>query len=138
MSLIETLLVIEMLEQARIEVERLTREFASDSPYVEYLRARVELAEGDAPAAAQRLARVLPLLDRAATQFWLGAALESQSDYRGAQRRYALAWRRDASWVHAPLALIRLARLRGDWKALASYGRRRTRQAPGAPPKLCR
>jgi predicted Zn-dependent protease len=59
-----------------------------EDPSSEYLLARLELARGDADAAAERLTQVMPLLDQAFTQYWLGRALEATGDDDGAERRY--------------------------------------------------
>jgi tetratricopeptide (TPR) repeat protein len=107
-----------------------TEAFAHD-PYVDYLRARIEIARGDSRAGEQRLSQLLPRLDRAATQFWLGVAHEMQGDFGGAARRFEMAWRRDTSWIHAALALIRLDRRRGDWQSQANHARRLANAMPG-------
>jgi tetratricopeptide (TPR) repeat protein len=103
-----------------------------DTPLGEYLRARLDLAEGDADAAKRRLETVLPLLDQAATQFWLGAALEATGDREGARRRYGLAQVRDRSDPAPAFALMRLAEARGDWKEVFNQSRMILAGAPGS------
>jgi tetratricopeptide (TPR) repeat protein len=97
----------------------------------EYLRARLELARGDAAAAAERLRKLAPKLDLASTQFWLGRALEAQGDLEGAQRRYAMAQQRDPAWLAPGVALIGLAAGRGDWRAGVGLARRLLARHPG-------
>jgi tetratricopeptide (TPR) repeat protein len=96
----------------------------------EYLRARLELARGDAPAAAERLRKLAPKLDLASTQFWLGRALETQGDLAGAQRRYALAQKRDSAWPAPVSALIGLAARRGDWRAVVGLAQQLLARQP--------
>jgi tetratricopeptide (TPR) repeat protein len=89
-----------------------------------YLRARLELANGDAAGAAERLRELAPKLDMANVQFWLGRALETQGDLEGAQRRYLLAVQRDPNWAPPTMALTGLAVARGDWQSATSLSRR--------------
>jgi len=89
-----------------------------------YLRARLQLANGDAAGAAERLRQLAPKLDLAPVQFWLGRALETQGDLEGAQRRYLLAVQRDPKWAPPTMALTGLAVARGDWKTATSLSRR--------------
>jgi predicted Zn-dependent protease len=125
----EALIALERLAEAEAGLELLLKA-AREAPEAEYLRARLELSRGDARAASGRLLRLLPRLDRAATQFWLGQALEAQGDYSGAQRRYGLARTRDAAWIPPQRALIRLARRRGDWRAVVVQAARLARREP--------
>jgi tetratricopeptide (TPR) repeat protein len=96
----------------------------------EYLRARLELANGDAAAAGERLRALAPKLDLAHVQFWLGSALEQQGELEGAARRYQLAVQRDPRWPPPLMALTGLAVRRGDWRAAASLSRRSLRLDP--------
>lgn len=130
MSRIETLIANDQLEPARKALPAFVAA-APDSPHAEYLRARLELAEGDAEGAAKRLSRLMPDLDRAGTQYLLGRALEEQGDHEGARRRYGLAIAREPLWPPPHYAAIRLARLRGDWRAVASHSQRLLQRAPG-------
>src|SRR5262249_32143403 len=108
----EALLAQERIDEARGELTRFRQAtFAADPP-VDCLRARVELAQGDPRAAAQRLTELAPRLDRAATQFWLGRALEAMRDAEGARRRYTLAQQRDPTWVAPAAALVRVEQRR--------------------------
>ena len=94
-----------------------------DDPNTEYLRARLELSDGDARAAAQRLERLVPRLDRAWTQHWLGRALEAAGDRAGADRRYQLALQREphnAALYGRPIAM---AERRSDWRSSAGLAR---------------
>jgi tetratricopeptide (TPR) repeat protein len=129
-SLAETLLSLENNDRARGVIARY-RELFPDDPNAEYLRARLELADGDAAAAAARLTKLMPRLDQAVTQHWLGQALEAQGDRAGAERRYALALARDSREPGLYGPLIRLAEARGDWRGVASLGRRLVQLAPG-------
>jgi tetratricopeptide (TPR) repeat protein len=76
------------------------------------------------------LTELAPRLDRAATQFWLGRALEEIGDTNGARRRYGLAQQRDRSWTAPAAALIALDQRRGAWRAVAGHARALVRRAP--------
>jgi predicted Zn-dependent protease len=117
----EALLGFGRVDEAAEEVRRFRDAQPRDDPHAEYLRARVELARGDAAAAKARLERLAPRLDQAATQFWLGRALESLGDRAGAERRYGLAMIRPGTDALPFLEVIHLARSRGDWRAVAGY-----------------
>jgi len=108
------------LERARVALAAFETR-AADDPHAGYLEGRIALAEGDAKRAAARLGAVVPNLDRAYTQYWLGRALEAMGDRRGAQRRYGLAMLRDQSHPAPAIALMRLAEQRKDWRAASEY-----------------
>jgi len=110
----ETLLDLERIDDAKVVLDALTKNESDKSPQVEYLRARIDLANGDADAAVRRLTALTPRLDRATTQFWLGQALETLGDSAGARRRYGVALGRDHSWPAPARALLRLAIARSD------------------------
>jgi len=126
----EALLAAERVSEAREEKRRFRQATFDDDPQVEYLDARLALAEGDAEDAAERLAKLAPLLDRASTQFWIGRALEETGDLEGARRRYALAQRRDPTWTAPPAALIGLEQRRGNWHSVAALARALVARAP--------
>jgi tetratricopeptide (TPR) repeat protein len=126
----ETLVDFGRIEEARAELRRL-QEALPEDPAVEYLRARLELAEDDAVGAAARLLKLIPRLDEAATQFWLGRALEASGDALGAERRYGLAMVRQPSEPTFYLAAIASAERRGDWRVVGGYAQRLVRNAPG-------
>ena len=65
----EALLAGERIGDARAEFRRFRDATFDGDPQIDYLRARLELAEGDAESAADRLRKLAPRLDRAATQF---------------------------------------------------------------------
>ncbi len=105
------------------EVERALPAFRAmegTDAYADYLDARRALADGRADEAAAALRDVLPRLDRAYTQYWMGRALEAETDFAGAERRYALALARDPHQVGPAKALLRMAEARGDAAAIAS------------------
>ena len=79
---------------------------------------------------ADRLRKLAPRLDRAATQFWLGQALEVTGDLEGARRRYGLAQQRDPSWLAPIAALLGLDQRRGDWRSAAGHARLLVARAP--------
>jgi tetratricopeptide (TPR) repeat protein len=126
----EALLAAERVSEARAEKRRFRQATFDGDPQIEYLDARLALAEGDAESAARRLTVLAPQLDRAATQFWLGRALEESGDLEGARRRYALAQRRDPAWTAPPAALVALEERRGDWRAVAGLARALVARAP--------
>jgi tetratricopeptide (TPR) repeat protein len=126
----EALLAAERVDEARDERRRFREATFDGDPQVEYLDARLALAEGDAEGAADRLTKLAPQLDRASTQFWIGRALEESGDLEGARRRYALAQRRDPAWTAPPAALIALEQRRGDWRAVAGLARVLVTRAP--------
>ncbi len=119
------------LEEARAESRRFRENTFADDPQIEYLRARIELADGDAKGAADRLRRLAPRLDVAATHYWLGRAFEAQGDLDGARRRYALAEQRDPHSLPPSMALLAWAMRRGDWRAAVGQAKRVVRSAPG-------
>ena len=100
----------------------------------EYLRARLELADGDAAAAAERFERLLPRLDRSFTQHWLGRALEARGDRAGAERHYELAIVRDPNDANLYGPPVALAERRGDWHKSASLAHRWVLLAPAQYP----
>ncbi len=126
----EALLAREQLEAARSELDRFRDLTFDDDPQIDYLIARVELAEGDAAAAAERLRALAPRLDRAATQYWLGRALEVLGDGAGARRRYGLAMQRDPQWVAPAAALLSLEQRRGDWRSVVARSQHLVTLAP--------
>jgi len=117
------------LDRAREELRALSR-LAANDPELAYLRARLELAAGDAEAAAEQLRELVSVLDRAHTQYWLGRALEASGDIDGAERRYGLALQRDGAHAAGATELMRLAERRGDWAALAQHALALIRRAP--------
>ncbi len=126
----ETLLSRGRSEEARAVVDDYLDAFPAD-PTGEYLRARIELAEGDVDAAVDRLTRVMPEIDQPYCQHWLGRALEAKGDGDAAYRRYGLALARnprDPSLYHAP---IELAQSRGDWRQVAGLANQLIRITPG-------
>jgi tetratricopeptide (TPR) repeat protein len=125
----EALVSAGRLEEARGELARF-REAAPSDPHAEYLRARIELAGGDATAAARRLEKWMPQLDGGATQFWLGRALEAMGDEEGAARRYGLAISRAPSDPAPYFARIALAERRGDWRAVIADAHQLVQRSP--------
>ncbi|HXK23474.1 MAG TPA: hypothetical protein VMS55_12440 [Myxococcota bacterium] len=85
-----------------------------DAPQSALLRARLALARADASGARAQLERLAPELDTAATQYWLGRALEQTGDPAGAAHRMQLAAARDPAAPGPWLELLRLAQARGD------------------------
>ena len=127
---IEALLAQERSDDARADFRRFRDTSFEGDPQIEYLRARLELAEGHPARAADRLRKLAPRLDRGATQFWLGRALEESGDTEGARRRYGLAQQRDPGWIAPAAALIALEQRRGDWRAVAGHAQLLVRRAP--------
>jgi tetratricopeptide (TPR) repeat protein len=126
----ETLLARKLLDGARAEADRFTETTFEGDPEVDYVRARLALAGGDARRAAEQLRHLAPRLDTAATQFWLGRALEETGDTEGARRRYGLAQQRDPAWPAPAAALLALEQARGDWAAVAGTARLLVARAP--------
>ena len=127
----ETLLALDQLDEARAEAARFQAATWKGDPQIEYLQARLTLAAGNARGASERLHELLPRLDRPATHFWLGHALEQRGDIEGARRRFRLAQQRDPSWMAPSAALVALEQRRGDWRASAGHAGLLVRQAPG-------
>lgn len=115
---------------ARVELAAFASRAPGD-PHVAYLEARLALADGDAAAAAASLRELVPRLDRAYTQYWLGAALEASGDAVDAERRYGLALQRDPGASAPRVALLRLAEARGDRAAVAREALELAARAPG-------
>ncbi len=126
----ETKLARGEIGEARDAMQRFEESTFEGDPQIDYLRARIELAEGDAAAAAKRLTYLAPKLDRASTQYWLGRALEESGDTDGALRRYELAMTRDPNWTPPTIALIQLGQKRGAWRSVATYARDLVQHAP--------
>jgi tetratricopeptide (TPR) repeat protein len=127
---VEALLATNRSEEVRTALARFRNATFDGDPQIDYLRARLELAEGNPAAAAERLTKLAPRLDRAATQFWLGRALEEAGDTEGARRRYGLAQQRDRAWLAPAAALVNLEARRGDWRAVAASARLLIQRAP--------
>jgi tetratricopeptide (TPR) repeat protein len=106
---------------ARAEFEALHPKLKRSDPRWDYLRGRTHLAAGDFTAAREIFEGLVPRLDRAATQYWLGQSLEMAGDIEGARRRYGLAMQRDGRWAGPRAALLNLARQRGAWLEMARH-----------------
>ena len=117
----EALLSFGRVDAAAAEVQRFRDAQPDGDPQGEYLRARIELARGEARAAKERLEKLVPRLDQAATQFWLGRALAALGDRAGAERRYGIAMMRPGTDASPFLEVIRMAQTRGEWHAVAGY-----------------
>ncbi len=126
---VEIALAQENAPQARERLRDL-RAQAGPSPMVDYHAARLQLLEGDEQGAADALMALAPRYDVAATQYWIGVALERLGDLEGARRRYGLALRRDPRWLPPSHALMRLARERGDTDELGAVALRVVRANP--------
>jgi len=110
-------------EAARTRFEEFRKQHWSD-PRTEYLRARFELADGDAAAAAERFNQLLPRFDRSDVQHWYGKALQALGDYGAAENRYGIAILRNPRQASSYKALMVLFERRGDWKALRETAER--------------
>jgi tetratricopeptide (TPR) repeat protein len=128
---VELLIALERSAEARDAYERFRGVTFAGDPRVDYLQARLELAEGNPQAAVKRLHDLAPRFDRAPTQHWLGSALEEMGDYDGARRRYALASSRDPAWTAPKVALISLDQRAGNWGAVVQHAQALVRNAPG-------
>ncbi|MCP5059954.1 MAG: tetratricopeptide repeat protein [bacterium] len=131
--LVEALLGMDSVDAAESEAAAYARLPGANAAQAEYFRARFELASGDAAAAAERLRKLAPTLDLATTQYWLARALEESGDEEGAIRRYSMARLRDPRWPSPPVALLRIAGQRDDWRAV---GRRAQEILSIAPSNL--
>jgi arylsulfatase A-like enzyme/Flp pilus assembly protein TadD len=129
----DLLLALGWIEDARQEQARLAELLPNTEPALEYLRARLELADGKPALARTRLERLVPEFDRAPTQHWLGAALEALGDDEGARTRYGLAMHRDRDWALPQHALWRHARAARDWPAVVGFGRSLLMRQPDDP-----
>jgi tetratricopeptide (TPR) repeat protein len=126
----EALLATDRVADARAEFTRFRDATFAGDPQLDYLRARLDLASGEARAAADRLTDLAPRLDTAATHYWLARALDAMGDSVGARRRYALAEQRDPTWAEPSAALVSLEQRRGSWRAMADAARTMVRRAP--------
>ena len=127
---VETLLGAERVGDAEAAIAPLASG-AIDPRHLELLRARIDLARGDARAARSRLERLVPELDDATSQFWLGRALEQTGDPIGAERRYAISITRNPVDPSGALAASQLAAARGDWAVAGSYAQLAVQRSPG-------
>jgi tetratricopeptide (TPR) repeat protein len=125
----ELLLDLGLVDDGRREVEWF-RKVSRGSPRTEYLRARLELAQEKPDLALRRLAELVLQLDTPTTQLWLGHALEATEDLRAAEERYLLAARGSPHAAAPALAAARLARNRGDWRAVVGLARPAVAHAP--------
>jgi tetratricopeptide (TPR) repeat protein len=100
-------------------------------PRVEYLRARFELQEGRNAAAAARLKRLAPQLDRSDVQHWIGVALERMGDDAGAEYRYAMAINRNPAQIPSYLGILRVLERQESWLRMDGFARALIRNAPG-------
>lgn len=116
-------LALGRVDDARQEQVAIAERLPETEPLLEYLRARLELADGKAPQARARLERLAPEFDRAPTQYWLGVALDRLGDAEGARTRYGLAMRRDREWVLPRHSLWRHAQAASDWGSVVGLGR---------------
>jgi len=107
---------------ARRQFEVFERRHRSDLR-TEYLRARFELADGDAGVAAERLKHLVSRFDRSDVQHWLAVALETQGDDDGAEYRYGMAISRDRRQIPSYLGLLNLLERRGAWEAVLQHSR---------------
>jgi tetratricopeptide (TPR) repeat protein len=122
------------LEEARARVEAFGREYPRN-PRFGYLLARIELAEGDAKAAASRLTEVLTRLDRPDVKHLLGVALEQSGDQAGAELRYGLATQENPQQLPSWLGLLRTLEAQGKWERAAEVATRVIQISPvGALP----
>lgn len=117
------------LENARQGVEAFGREHPRN-PRLGYLQARLELADGDAGAAARRLTRVLTRLDRPDVKHLLGVALERSGDQAGAELRYGLAAQENPQQISSWLGLLRTLEAQGKWERAAEVALRVIQIAP--------
>ena len=118
----EVLIGLNRLEAAREQIDELERLSPDGQPVAEYLRARVNLSEGAVHKARLRLDRIVPIIDNAQVQFWLGYALEREGDLDGAKRRYQLAYQRDPTELDPLDGLLRIAIGQRDWRAVTRVG----------------
>lgn len=126
----ESLLEAERLDEVEAAIAAL-RASEADTRQLDLLSARLDLQRGNAEAALRRLERLVPELDDAASQFWLGRALEETGDLVGAERRYSLAMVRNPGDPSGALGSYRLASARGDWRAALFFAQNAARRAPG-------
>jgi tetratricopeptide (TPR) repeat protein len=117
------------IAQARESVETFGREHPRN-PRFGYLRARLDLAEGNAKAAAARLTDVLTRLDRPDVKHLLGVALERLGDQAGAELRYGLAAQENPQQLPSWLGLLRTLEAQGKWERAAAVAVRVIRIAP--------
>jgi tetratricopeptide (TPR) repeat protein len=117
------------LAEARRRVEAFGREYPRNPRYG-YLLARLDLAEGDAKAAAERLTEILSHLDRPDVKHLLGVALERTGDQAGAELRYGLAATENPQQIPSWLGLLRTLQAQGKWEHLADVAMRAIQIAP--------
>jgi tetratricopeptide (TPR) repeat protein len=120
------------LAAARHSVEEFGREYPRN-PRLGYLQARLDLAEGNAEAAAAKLSEVLTRLDRPDVKHLLAVALERQGDHAGAEVRYGLAAQENPQQIPSLLGLLRTLEAQGKWERAADVAARVIRIAPADP-----
>ncbi len=116
------------LESARQGIEAFRRDHPRN-PRLDYLLARLDLAEGRPESAAQRLQLVASRLDRTDVKHLLGVALEHAGDLEGAETRYGLVAMAGPSQVASWVGLLRVLEAQRKWEHLANMAAIATRIA---------
>jgi len=107
------------LDEARSAIEA----FRIDHPHnprLDYLLARLDLAEDRPEDAARRLVLVVARLDRSDVKHLLGVALERSGDLQGAEVRYGIVTLQGPSQIASWAGLLRTLEGQQKWEQLAS------------------
>ena len=118
------------LDDSRAAIRAFGRDHPRN-PRLDYLLARLDMAEDRPEAAARRLALVVSRLDRSDVNVLLAAALERSGDLEGAELRYGLvATSGGAAQLAAAAGLLRVLEAKQDWEQLAAMAYLAARYAP--------
>jgi tetratricopeptide (TPR) repeat protein len=99
------------------------RQLHGNDPRTEYLHARLDLVDGDAAAAADRLNRLLPRMNRSDVHHWYGVALRTLGDLESAEYRFGMALKQNPRQIASYVALISLLERRAAWQAVRDAAR---------------
>jgi len=131
---LDYLAVVIQLEAGTVDTARTLyedfRQVHGNDPRTEYLLARLELADGDAAAAANRLNQLLPRMDRSDVHHWHGVALLALGDLEGAEYRFGMAVVRNPQQFASYAELISLQERRAAWQLVRDTARALLQQQP--------
>jgi len=117
------------LSEARRRLAAFRQNFPGDAR-IDYLLARLDLAEGNPEAAAQKLTQAVAQLDRSDLKHLLGVALELSGDPEGAEQRYGIAVAQNPEQLPSWLGLLRTLEAQAKWQGLVEVAGKLIQVAP--------
>jgi len=128
----ELALDMEKTRRSKSSFDRYTA-ISKQGVHTEFLQARIELATDKPDQALYRLTEVSKKLVSPSTHFWLGRALEATEDFAGAASHYAIVFRMNPKNASVAVSTARLARRRGNWRAVVRAARVAVESGPQDP-----